>query len=175
MEAAALVCSANSNIRFGCDALCKRCRHLIPDRRRQRAGAYRPRFQERRYYHDPAPNLLQLAGDAVAMPRAAVLPRVSAALPLLLALALVVFNLLDALLTWRALSLGAVEANPLMSGIFNQGPAVAILMKSVLVAAGAVFLWRCWRLPLARHGMMAVTACYGAVVAYHLIFQFVIL
>ncbi len=171
---AVLVCSANNDVRFACGALCGRCRHLIHDRRGRRSNLYRPRFRDRRRNHDAPFGPLQAASGSATLSHEAVSSRAAGALPLLLAAALAVFNLLDAVLTWRALSLGAVEANPVMSDIFNLGPAAAVLVKSSLVAAGAYFLWRCWHLPLARRGMMALTACYGAVVVYHLVFQFIV-
>ncbi len=179
---AALVCAAKNEIRFACDSLCGRCSHLIGDRRRRGANLHRFR-ERRRNYVMPLRSLslspgrsLSLSPGGAALPEAGAVTRwAPGVLPLLIAALLVSFNLLDALLTWRALSLGATEANPLMSGVFNLGPAAAVLMKSLLVAAGAFFLWRLWHLPLARRGMMALTACYGAVVAYHLVFQFIVL
>jgi len=67
--------------------------------------------------------------------------------------------------------MGIEEANPLMAELFNVSLPAGMLLKSLLVAAGALILWWYWRLPLARRGMAVLTCFYGAVVAYHLFFQ----
>lgn len=95
-------------------------------------------------------------------------------LPLILAALLVTFNLLDSLLTARALSLGFAEANPVMAGLFSMSLPMGMFFKSVVVGTGALFLWKYRHLPVAVRGMTGATACYGAVILYHLYFQMIV-
>jgi len=94
--------------------------------------------------------------------------------PLLIAALLVTFNLLDSLLTARALSLGFAEANPVLAGLFNMSLPMGMFFKSVVVGTGALFLWKNRHLPVAVRGMAGATACYGAVILYHLYFQLIV-
>ncbi len=169
--AAALVCTGNKQARFACDSTCEHCGLLMPDRRRQ-AASYLRNAAERRYLNDWVPYSLRLAGAGAGGETVTAAPRRStAATPLLMAAALVIFNVMDSLLTARALSQGVVEVNPLMAGLFNFSLPLGMLLKTLLVAAGVLVLWGYWHLPLARRGMMALTGFYGAVVVYHLVFQ----
>jgi hypothetical protein len=81
------------------------------------------------------------------------------------------FNILDCVLTSRALTLGFEEGNPLMASLFRMSMPLGMTAKVAIVAAGALTLWRFRHLALAVRGMSVVTACYGAVVIYHLSFQ----
>lgn len=166
----ALACTASLPFRSLCAAACGGCRHLVPDRRR--AARLHTAGERRRHSNlVPAGSLPQsadllyaagMAGTRAISPRSAVL---------LLGSLLLAFNLLDIALTIRALSLGFTEANPLMAGLFSISFQFGLLAKFALVSLGVLLLWRLSHLPLARRGMVLVTGCYGAVVAYHLFFQ----
>jgi hypothetical protein len=54
------------------------------------------------------------------------------------ALAVIVLNLLDAFCTLRHIQLGAVELNPLMRGLLEQGPLPFLVGKHLLAAAGVL-------------------------------------
>ena len=173
--AAALVCAGGSQARFDCDSRCERCGFLIPDRRRRQSASFLRHYADRRRLDDWMPSSLRLAGAAAGHRSAGVVPRRATALvPMLLAAALVIFNVLDSLLTARALSLGAAEGNPLLAGLFSFSLPLGMLLKTVLVGAGVLVLWGYWHLPLARRGMLALTVFYGAVVFYHVFFQLVL-
>lgn len=176
--ATASVCTANTAIRFDCDSRCASCSHLIPDRRQGRVATYCSSSPDRRRHNDWIPYSLRLAPAGVGHSPARIraIPRRSVeALPLILAAALVIFNLLDAALTARALSMGVLEANPIMAGLFNISLPAGMLIKTMLVAAGVFTLWWLWHLPIARRGMMLLTGCYGAVIIYHLSFQLILI
>ncbi|MHB8793730.1 MAG: DUF5658 family protein [Thermoleophilia bacterium] len=96
-------------------------------------------------------------------------------LPLAMVLLLVTFNLMDSLLTARALSLGFAEANPVMAGLFKMSLPMGMFFKSVIVGTGALFLWKYRHLPVAVRGITGATACYGAVIFYHLYFQLLVI
>ncbi len=170
-----LVCSANTGIRLGCGNRCGRCGHLILDRRYQKVAADRRFFPDRRRLASFAPQLVRPAvnGPVTGGPGAGGYAgrKPAEALPLFLAVALVVFNLLDAFLTSRALSMGVAEANPVMAGLFRLNMPVAMLIKTVAVAGGVICLWRFWNLRVARVGMSLLVCLYGAVIVYHLTFQ----
>ena len=169
--AAALVCAGGSQARFDCDSRCERCGFLIPDRRRRQSASFLREFADRRL-DDWMPSSLRLTGAAAGHQGAGVAPhRATALTPMLLAAALVIFNVLDSLLTARALSLGVAEGNPLLAGLFSFSLPLGMLLKTVLVGAGVLVLWGYWHLPLARRGMLALTVFYGAVVFYHVFFQ----
>ncbi|MHB1390180.1 MAG: DUF5658 family protein [Thermoleophilia bacterium] len=95
----------------------------------------------------------------------------SVPVPVALMSMLLFFNLLDVLLTARALSMGVVEANPVMAGLLSISIPFAMFAKFSTVSVGALLIWRYRHLPVAARGMQFVTACYGAVVIYHLVFQ----
>ena len=74
-----------------------------------------------------------------------------------------ILNLFDLAFTLHALSNGAVEANPLMRCVPFQ-----IFYKVIVVGV------LCWWLgkrtePIARYGLWAITAVYGAVVLWHIV------
>lgn len=93
----------------------------------------------------------------------------------MMVLLLVIFNIMDSLLTARALSLGFSEANPVMAGLFNMSLPMGMFFKSVIVGTGALFLWKYRHLPIAVRGITGATACYGAVILYHLFFQMIVI
>lgn len=109
---------------------------------------------------------LALAGAPVVPPRS-----LSRQLPIALMGLLLTFNLLDVFLTLRAFSLGVAEANPVMANLFHMSVPLGMLLKFVAVSTGAFLLWKYRHLPIASRGMNFLTACYGAVVVYHLVFQ----
>lgn len=109
---------------------------------------------------------LALADGSVVPPR-----DLSRQLPLALMGLLLTFNVLDVFLTLRAFSMGVVEANPVMADILHMSVPLGMLFKFVAVSTGAVLLWKYRHLPIASRGMNFLTACYGAVVVYHLVFQ----
>lgn len=167
----ALACTASMSFRSLCAAACGECRHLMPDRRRRAACFSADGERRRRSNLIPAgflPESADLLYAGGAAGPTAVSPRNAA---LLLVSLLLAFNLLDILLTIRALSLGFAEANPFMAGLFSLSVPMGMLAKFILVGIGALLLWRLSHLPLARRGMAMVTGCYGVVVAYHLFFQ----
>ncbi len=79
------------------------------------------------------------------------------------------FNLEDVLLTRRALSLGAVEANAIMGFFLRLGFVPAALIKMSVVTAGALFLWSQRRRRLVLLASVGLAAVYAALVVYQLI------
>ncbi|MHB0866572.1 MAG: DUF5658 family protein [Thermoleophilia bacterium] len=124
---------------------------------------------ERRFISNLTPAGYGLAGidGSVAAGGSWSMPLTSALMILLL-----FFNLLDVLLTARALSMGVVEANPVMAGLLSISIPFGMFAKFTAVSVGAWLIWRYRDLPVAARGMNLLTACYGAVVIYHLAFQF---
>jgi len=92
-----------------------------------------------------------------------------AALHLLALLAL--FNLIDCLMTARALSLGYAEGNPVMASLLEVNLPLAMFIKTLVVGLGSYVLWRNRHLPFAARGLSALTVLYGLLAAYHLSFQ----
>jgi hypothetical protein len=85
------------------------------------------------------------------------------------AAALLILNLLDGIFTLAAVHAGAAsEANPLMAASMSWGSLHFILIKTALVSAGVLLLWRRRNRALAVAGLYAVTALYAGVLAYHL-------
>jgi hypothetical protein len=77
-------------------------------------------------------------------------------------------NWLDAQLTvlWVRLHV-ASEGNALMARILNHGELSFLGAKLLVGAFAAYILYRCYHLPLARHGMTAVLAIYGTLMVVH--------
>lgn len=169
------VCTADRQRRHSCGEECEGCNYLIAERRNfshsqiSSAPLFRLNFPERRIMSHILPwSDFSLAGT----PGAVVVPRWSTRrLPSAIMALLIVFNLFDVVLTLRALSLGVAEANPVMAGLFGVSLPLGMLVKFIAVSAGAVLLWRYRHLPLATRGMNILAFAYGAVVAYHVIFQ----
>ncbi len=169
--AASKICSAGSAKRFACPSDCNQCNFLIEDRREVEVDTYLPHFSNRRRLNTWIPYSYRFAGDGIPAGPAGTASEPVSALPLVLMTGLILFNLLDALLTRRALSMGIPEGNPLMAGLLNSSMPAALALKSVFVGAGAFILWWHRSVPLAVRGMAVATGCYGLVVAYHLFFQ----
>lgn len=167
-----MVCAAGKEERRSCDHDCGRCASLREDRRRHNVTALFWTFPERRRFSNILP-----AGYELALADGSVYPRrtLSRQLPVALMGLLLTFNILDVFLTLRAFSLGVAEANPVMADIFHLSVPLGMLFKVVAVSTGALLLWKYRHLPIASRGMNFLTACYGAVVLYHLYFQMVAL
>lgn len=162
------VCTAGMERRLVCGNKCECCRSLKADRREMRLGAINLISFERRFISNLLPAGYGLAGvdGSLAAGGGWSMPFPSALMILLL-----FFNLLDVLLTARALSLGVVEANPVMAGLLSVSIPFGLFAKFTAVSFGAWLLWRYRHLSIAARGMKLLTACYGAVVVYHVVFQ----
>jgi len=79
------------------------------------------------------------------------------------------FNLEDVLLTRRALSLGAVEANAIMGLFLRLGFVPAALIKMSVVTAGVVFLWTQRRRRVVLLASVGLAAVYAALIVYQLV------
>jgi len=165
-----MVCTANTLHRSSCGSLCDDCSHLKPDRRARQSRFLSFELPDRRFSSNWVPDL-QLAGSgAAALPRRFRMDTAELQ-PLMMVLMLVSFNLLDAIFTARALSLGFAESNPLLAGLFEISLPLGMFLKSAIVGVGAFLLWRWRHQPTAMRGMMFATVAYGAVIAYHIYFQ----
>ncbi len=162
------VCTANIDYRSTCGTTCGKCELLLSERRRKRSNWLHWTFNERRLASNWIPTDVEFEGSALdgsdSRGRAGTLLWT-------LIILLFTFNVLDALLTARALSLGFAEANPVMAGLFDMSLPLGMAMKFAIVALGAFALWRFRSVELAVRGMVVLTGCYGAVVIYHLAFQ----
>lgn len=163
-----LVCTAGMERRLVCGNECESCSSLKADSREMRFGAINLVTFERRFISNLPPAGYGLAGvdGSLAAGGGWSMP-----LPSALMIMLLFFNLLDVLLTARALSLGVVEANPVMAGLLSVSIPFGMFAKFTAVSVGAWLLWRYRHLPIAARGMNLLTACYGAVVVYHVFFQ----
>ena len=163
-----LICTAGSIQRGSCGTRCDGCGFLKADRRVQRVQKMDWSVSDRRTMSNWVPIGYRMAGGAFAGSAPSVWSNsfIMSVITLLLS-----FNILDCILTSRALSLGFEEGNPLMAGLFSMSIPLGMTAKVAIVAAGALILWRFRHMSLAVRGMTAVTACYGAVVIYHLSFQ----
>jgi hypothetical protein len=82
---------------------------------------------------------------------------------------ILVFNLLDAILTLTVVHAGAAaEVNPLMDVSLSWGGVWFILVKLSIVSLGVQLLWRLRRIRLAAFGLVGVCVFYMGVVAYQL-------
>jgi len=77
-------------------------------------------------------------------------------------------NVLDFLFTLRALTYGAVEANPVMRILLSLDPATAGAVKVALMVGVSLLVWRLrhYRLPLLAGAALPVV--FGLVLFYHL-------
>ncbi len=82
---------------------------------------------------------------------------------------LLVFNLLDGVLTLGVIELGlATEANPRMAAPLALGSLPFMAAKLALVSLGVVLLWNHRRQRLASAAILAGAAVYGLIVCHHL-------
>jgi Mn2+/Fe2+ NRAMP family transporter len=89
--------------------------------------------------------------------------------PFYWAAALLIMNLLDGIFTLAAVHAGAAsEANPLMQLPLHWGAVWFIAVKTGLVSAGVLMLWRARERFLAHAGLVGLTLVYAGVVVYHL-------
>lgn len=163
-----LICTAGSVQRHKCGTRCDGCGYLRADRRAQRVQKIDWSISDRRLMSNWVPLGYRMAGGALA---ASSSPTASNSFIMSVITLLLSFNILDCILTSRALTLGFEEGNPLMASLFRMSMPLGMTAKIAIVAAGALTLWRFRHLALAVRGMCIVTACYGAVVIYHLSFQ----
>jgi len=77
-------------------------------------------------------------------------------------------SMIDLMLTWRALRLGAIEANPLMHRLLDWNPTVAGIVKVSLVVAVSGVIWALRRYRLLLKVACLALAVFAAVVVYHL-------
>lgn len=92
--------------------------------------------------------------------------------PRLLVETLVLVNLLsvlDLLLTLSVLRLGAIELNPIMSWLFEIGPAHAAIAKIGVMALATFALWYLRRYRKALTTTVLLLAAYGALVTFEVI------
>lgn len=173
--AARFVCTAERSHRTDCGSGCSGCAYLINDRRKQSVQKLSWSDSDRRIMSNWLPPNFELATAGAHAPRSGVSGRDNAGATLMyLGALLIVFNLLDSILTARALSMGYTEANPVMAGLFNMSLPMGMLFKSAIVGLGAMALWKFRHLPVAMRGMTAATVLYGSVILYHLYFQIVV-
>jgi hypothetical protein len=85
-----------------------------------------------------------------------------------LAAVIIVFNLIDGLLTLAVVTSGvAGEANPLMAASLSWGGVPFIAVKLALVSLGVYLLYLRRDRPLAHMALVGLTVVYGAIVLYH--------
>jgi len=85
-----------------------------------------------------------------------------------LLVACLLLNVVDAGLTLCAISLGVLEANPLMAYALSYGPSFFLAVKISLFTVAAVFLY--FKRPKI---LVPVTAIYSMVFVYHSLFWFI--
>ena len=158
-----LVCTAHPSQRPNCSSNCGGCGYLIAERRAGEVRTGHWANPDRRVMSNWLPTNYQLAGFGQPAAGTSLLSREAVtSIPVFLTALLVTFNLMDSLLTARALSMGFTEANPMMAGLFNLSLPMVMFLKSVIVGIGALFLWKVRYLSLAVRGLSAVTACFWA-------------
>jgi Domain of unknown function (DUF5658) len=87
----------------------------------------------------------------------------------LIALAVLALNLVDAAFTLRHLELGAIELNPLMRELLEQGPVGFVLGKHLMVGTGVVAVAGHCSLWLAAAALrLVVLPAYGLTAIYQL-------
>lgn len=87
-----------------------------------------------------------------------------------IAVALLVFlvlNIADLLLTVRALSMGAVEVNPVMAWLFDLDPVLAAVFKLTVGAGIAFAVWSARRYRRILETSLALVAVMTLVLLYH--------
>ncbi len=113
------------------------------------------------------------AGLGVAPPCACTAPvpalRTRALVVTVALVALWLLNLEDALLTRRALALGATEANAVMGLFLRFGFVPAALIKMAVVTAGALFLWTQRRRRIVLLASVGLVCVYITLVVYEII------
>jgi hypothetical protein len=88
---------------------------------------------------------------------------------LVVALAVVALNLLDAFCTLRHIEQGAIELNPLMRLLLDEGPLAFVVGKHILAAGGVVGIVAHARHAAARKMLgYVLLPVYGAIGTYQL-------
>lgn len=82
-------------------------------------------------------------------------------------LVFVVLNIVDLLLTVRALSMGAREINPVMAHLFEVDPVIAAVFKVVVGAAIAIAVWWARRYRRMLETSLALVIVMTAVLGLH--------
>jgi len=83
--------------------------------------------------------------------------------------AVVVFNMLDGILTIGWIQSGrAVELNPLMDYLLGTDPVLFIFTKMLLVCLGVLLLWRYRSKTSAVFSIYVCFAVYSSILLYHL-------
>ncbi len=81
---------------------------------------------------------------------------------------MLILNLFDAIATLAWIEAGlATEANPVMAGALQGGPAAFILSKVALVTLAAGLLWRFRKQEFARVALIPVGLLYALVAGSH--------
>lgn len=87
----------------------------------------------------------------------------------LVASAVVVLNLLDAIFTLTYTSSGvATEANPVMDHALDSGPLMFMVVKLSLVSFAVLFLWHVRHRRTAVAGLVGASVTYSTLLLYHL-------
>lgn len=79
-----------------------------------------------------------------------------------------ILNLLDFLMTHRALQSGVGEANPVMNGLFSVSPWAAGVFKLTVVGLSSLAIWRFRRYRRLLVASMFLVAAYSAVILFQL-------
>jgi hypothetical protein len=82
-------------------------------------------------------------------------------------LVFVLLNLVDLLLTVQALSMGAIEVNPVMAYLFAVDPTLAALFKVVIGAGIALTIWSARRYRRILETSLVTVGVMTAVLLYH--------
>jgi hypothetical protein len=82
-------------------------------------------------------------------------------------LVFVLLNLVDLLLTVQALSMGAIEVNPVMAYLFAVDPTLAALFKVVIGAGIALAIWSARRYRRILETSLVTVGVMTAVLLYH--------
>jgi hypothetical protein len=82
--------------------------------------------------------------------------------------AIVLLNVADFVLTLHALELGAREANPVMAGLLDRGPALAGAIKLLLAVAVAAVIWRMRRYRRILEVSLVAMAAFTLLIAYQI-------
>lgn len=82
-------------------------------------------------------------------------------------LVFVLLNLVDLLLTVQALSMGAIEGNPVMAYLFAVDPTLAALFKVVVSAGIALALWSARRYRRILEASVMMVGVMTVVLLYH--------
>lgn len=90
--------------------------------------------------------------------------------PLLLATMLAVlnvFNVLDLLLTLRAVAQGVPEGNPVIGMLLRHGPEYAAVFKLGVIGTVTALLWRYRRYRVVLEAAVIILAVYALIIVHH--------